>query len=373
MGTYIIRRLLLLVPTLLGVTALVFTIMKMAPGDVAEMLISREGMMQAGDRAARVEYINERYGLDDPAVVQYFRWLNDISPVGAWSQDPEEPSRGWGIAIGEDEQGRTRRLGFKIPDLGESFVKNRPVADLVAEALPITLLLNLVSIPLVYGIAIVTGLYAARHRGGVFDITSSSAMLGLWSIPTIWAGVLLIGFLANQEYAQVFPTAGLHEIGSEQMRFLPSTSEAGFERGWLLDMLWHLALPVICLSYAGFAFLSKLTRGAVLENLRADFVRTARAKGVGDKDVLWHHVFRNSLLPLITVAAHIIPSLLAGSIIVEVIFSIPGMGKLMVQSIEFKDQEVVMTITLISGVLTLASYLVADLLYAVADPRVSYE
>ncbi|MDH3585294.1 MAG: ABC transporter permease, partial [Phycisphaerae bacterium] len=113
--------------------------------------------------------------------------------------------------------------------------------------------------------------------------------------------------------------------------------------------------------------------GAVLENLRADFVRTARAKGVAESDVLWHHVFRNSLLPLITVAAYILPGMLAGSLIVEVIFTLPGMGKLMIESIEFKDQEVVMSVTLISGILTLLSYLVADMLYAVADPRVSYD
>ncbi|MEX0741284.1 MAG: ABC transporter permease, partial [Phycisphaeraceae bacterium] len=149
--------------------------------------------------------------------------------------------------------------------------------------------------------------------------------------------------------------------------------EEGFQRGWLLDLLWHLALPVFCLSYTNFAFLSKLTRGSILENLRSDFVRTARAKGVGEKTVLWQHVFRNSLLPLITVAAFVVPSMLAGSVIVETIFSIPGMGRLMIQAIQFKDQEVVMSVTLVAGILTLAAYLLADLLYAVADPRVSYE
>ncbi|MDH3584287.1 MAG: ABC transporter permease, partial [Phycisphaerae bacterium] len=312
MTVYLVRRLLLIVPTLLGIALVVFFIMKAAPGDVAEMLINREGQMQAGDRLARVTYLKERYGLDDPTPVQFVRWLNKVSPVGVWVEQ-EDRSTGLGLPVGQSKKGNTRRLGFKTPDLGESFVKNRPVLDLIAEALPVTLLLNLLSIPLVYSIAIVTGIYAARHRGKAFDVGSGVMMLGMWSIPTIWAGVLLIGFLANKQYIQWFPTAGMHDVQANAMSFLPRFGEAGFERGWLLDMLWHLFLPVVCLSYAGFAFLAKLTRGAVLENLRADFVRTARAKGVAESDVLWHHVFRNSLLPLITVAAYILPGMLAGS------------------------------------------------------------
>lgn len=372
MLTYLFRRLLLMVPTLLGVTAVVFFIMVAAPGDVAEMLLSREGEMAPGDRAARVEYIRERYGLDDPAVVQYVRWLHKISPIGYWEEGlAAEP--GAGIPLGENDEGQMRRFGFKVPDLGVSFLTNRPVLSLIGEALPITLLLNLISIPLVWGIAILTGLYAARKRGQWFDVSSSVVLLALWSAPTIWIGVLLIGFLANQNYLQWFPTGGLHSIRASSMPFLPQFGEEGFQRGWLLDVMWHLFLPVVCLSYGGFAFLTKLARGAVLENLQAHFVRTARAKGVAEKDVLWHHVFRNSLLPLITVAAYIIPGLLAGSIIVETIFSINGMGRLMIASIEFKDQEVVMAVTLLSGLLTLAAYLIADLLYTVADPRVSYE
>jgi microcin C transport system permease protein len=149
--------------------------------------------------------------------------------------------------------------------------------------------------------------------------------------------------------------------------------QGGWLRGFLLDRVWHLALPVICLSYGGFAGLAKLTRTSVLENLLSDYARTARAKGVAESVVLWRHVFRNSLLPLITVAASLLPSLLAGSVIVESIFSIDGMGKLAVEAVKGRDRELVLSITLISGVLTLLGYLLADLLYALADPRVSYE
>jgi len=144
-------------------------------------------------------------------------------------------------------------------------------------------------------------------------------------------------------------------------------------RGFLLDRIWHLVLPVVCLSYGGFAGLAKLTRTSVLENLLSDYARTARAKGLAESAVLWRHVFRNSLLPLITVAASLLPSLLAGSVIVESIFSIEGMGKLAVEAVQTRDRELVLSITLVGGLLTLLGYLLADLLYALADPRVSYE
>jgi peptide/nickel transport system permease protein len=143
--------------------------------------------------------------------------------------------------------------------------------------------------------------------------------------------------------------------------------------GFLFDRIWHLVLPVVCLSYGGFAGLAKLTRTAVLENLLSDYARTARAKGLAESAVLWRHVFRNSLLPLITVAASLLPSLLAGSVIVESIFSIEGMGKLAVEAVQTRDRELVLSITLIGGLLTLLGYLLADFLYALADPRVSYE
>ena len=146
-----------------------------------------------------------------------------------------------------------------------------------------------------------------------------------------------------------------------------------FVAGFLLDRIWHLILPVICLSYGGLAFLAKLTRSSVLENLLSDYARTARAKGVPEQQVLWSHVFRNSLLPLITVAAGLLPSLLGGSIIVEVLFSIDGMGKLAVEAVQSRDRELVLSITLIGTLLSLAGYLFADLCYAIADPRVSYE
>ncbi|MGF1546541.1 MAG: ABC transporter permease [Thiotrichales bacterium] len=460
MLSYILRRLLLMVPTLLGITLVVFFVMAWSPGGIsAQSLVDGFGM-NPQEKKALEDYYNRRYGLDQPAPVQYLRWLNNVSPVG----------------MKQDAEGRYTEFSWqKGVDLGESIRYGRPVSDLIFERVPITLLLNVLTIPLIYYIAILVGVRAATDRGGPFDVSSSMVMLALWSVPTMLTGVLLIGFFASDQYWHWFPASGLNARAALDMPFLPHWSSifdvlkvfggmllgtaagialarmssslrrgvltgllglglAGwmatslptastpltllvigallvpvffalgrsdylalrlsllaliggftgvalgaqlvsgeFVRGFLFDRAWHLALPVICLSYGGFAFLARLTRSAVLENLLADYARTARAKGLPEAQVLWRHVFRNSLLPLITVSASLLPSLLAGSVIVESIFSIDGMGKLAVEAVKGRDREVVLSITFISGLLTLVGYLLADIAYAVADPRVSYD
>ena len=263
---------------------------------------------------------------------------------------------------------------LKWPDLGYSPSKQRPVLDLVGEALPVTLLLNAITLPVTHAIAIGSGINAARRRGGPFDVGSAYLFLGLWSVPTILAGVLMIGFLANRHYVQLFPTGGLHDTLADRMPFLPGRLRDGaFTRGWLLDTCWHLCLPVACLSYGGFAFLSRLVRGSMLENLAADYARTARAKGVADRVVLLRHVFRNSLIPLITSSAGLVPGLLSGSLITERIFSLQGMGTLFIDAVQAHDRELILDQALVVGGIGLLSYLAADLLYVVADPRVSFE
>jgi ABC-type dipeptide/oligopeptide/nickel transport system permease component len=458
--TYILRRLVLMIPTLFGITVVVFVVMAAAPGGISAQSLIQGQNLEPGAKQAMEEYYNRLYGLDLPAPVQYLRWLNNISPIG-FTFDVNNNIQGFSLTKGSD--------------FGTSFYYNRPVLDLIAERLPITLLLNLLSIPIIYVVAITIGVRAATQRGQRFDATSGVMMLGLWSVPTMLTGVLMIAFLASDQYWHWFPAAGVSERVALEMPFMPHWSsstdvltlfllavagaglfvwisrncqrntrtwlmaalggllglmmagdvaqnrlsilhlllglgltsllaligradferprtvtmgliglslgvglaaafaQGQFVRGFLLDRVWHLVLPVLCLSYGGFAFLSKLTRTAVLENLLADYARTARAKGVKENDVLWRHVFRNSLLPLITVSATLLPGLLAGSVIVESIFSIEGMGRLAVEAVSFRDRELVLSVTLISGLLTLVGYLVADICYAIADPRVSYE
>ncbi|AFJ03664.1 Oligopeptide transport system permease protein OppB [Methylophaga frappieri] len=460
MLNYLIRRLLLMIPTLFGITLVVFVVMAAAPGGITAQTLVDGMELEPESRQALEAYYNKLYGLDQPAPVQYLRWLNSISPIGF-------------------EQQADGSLGsfslWKGVDLGTSFRYGRPVTTMLEERLPITLLLNVISIPLIYALAVGIGVQAARQRGGRFDVGSNIFLLGLWSVPSMLAGVLFIGFFASEQYWRWFPTAGLMQRETVSETFLPlyaSFSEVtlvficvaglvvglmqllsrlpvsgrqwlgmliglglgwlmahdlnaawlsglhvglmlvigllfrllfgldnmvlrfslagglgvgaglvlagilgvqAIQNGYLLDRIWHLVLPVIALSYGGLAFLAKLTRSALLENLAADYARTARAKGVDENAVLWRHVFRNSLLPLITVSATLLPSLLAGSVIIESIFSIDGMGKLAVEAVQTRDRELVLSVTLISGLLTLVGYLLADIAYAMVDPRVSYE
>ncbi|MBM4208499.1 MAG: ABC transporter permease [Gammaproteobacteria bacterium] len=358
MITYLLRRILLMIPTLLGITVLVFTVMALSPGGISPQALIGGMDMKPEERKALQDYFNKRYGLDKPAPVQYLRWLNNVSPIGFHT----------------DEQGGYTEFSFtKGMDLGSSFQYGRPVFDILKERIPITLLLNLVTIPVTYFIAIAVGMKSAANRGSTFDICMGISMLALWSIPTMLAGVLLLGFFANVQYLQWFPTAGISSREALDMPFLPHWNDSGFVRGFLLDRIWHLILPVLCLSYGSFAALAKLTRTSILENLNSDYARTARAKGLSEHDVLWRHVFRNSLLPLITVSAGLLPSLLAGSLIVENIFSINGMGQLAVEAVRGRDRELVLSITWVSGFLTLIGYLIADFCYMLADPRVSYD
>jgi peptide/nickel transport system permease protein len=354
---YTIRRLLLIFPTLLGITMLVFFVLAYSPGGIGGPTLDKFGNLKSEEARRVREYYEKRYGIHKPKIVQYVRWLDQISPLG------------WAI----QDDGSLGHFGFKSPSLGESLERHRPVIDLLVEAVPMTFLLNIVTIPIIYSIGVLNGIAAAKRRGQMYDTVSGAVQLSTWSVPSIWAGVMLIGFLANQDHLKLFPTSGLHETEALAMPFLPHSTSTGWQRGWLLDTAWHLVLPVFCLSYGGSAMLTKLTRGSVLENLGADYVRTARAKGLTERVILYRHVFRNSLLALITVAASILPALLGGAVVVETIFSLPGMGRLGVEAVQSRDREVVLATTLIAGFIGLLSQLLRDLLYAVADPRVSYD
>lgn len=283
------------------------------------------------------------------------RWIFDQSPFRA-AGVPVIPGA---VSIG-------------APDLGWSRSRGRPVARLIVEALPVTLMLNLIAVPIIYLIAIPSGMIAAARRGSWFDRLSGGFYVALWSVPVVWAGTLAIGFLSSNEYLGWFPPSGLHSRESVDMPFLPTWGPEGFVRGYLLDGLWHVALPVACLVYAGFAVLSRQTRAAMLDNFNADYVRTAKAKGVSRRDVVFRHVFRNSLLPLITMFVTIFPAMLSGSVVVERIFSIPGMGSLMLDAIALRDAEIMLANSVMIGCVMLLALLLADMLYAVADPRVTY-
>lgn len=328
MTTYIIRRLFLMIPTLLGITIVVFAISRLAPGDPVSLAMGPGGMMDA-QRAADVRAARMRlYGLDKPVHVQYAIWLS-----------------------------RVARLDF-----ADSIKHHRPVIDLIRERLPITLMLNLISFVIIYAVSIPMGILSAVGRKRFLDRAGSVMLLMLWSLPSMWVGQMLIGYLCGPPL-NWFPPAGLSSNYAEQLPFFP----------WLADRLWHLVLPVLCLTYAGFAYLTKQVRAGMLDNLRADYVRTARAKGLSNWAVIFHHAFRNSIIPVITIMATLLPAMFGGSVIIERIFSVPGMGMLVFEAVTTRDYNVVMGVATIAGFLNLIGLLLADLAYAMVDPRISFE
>jgi peptide/nickel transport system permease protein len=250
------------------------------------------------------------------------------------------------------------RLNF-----GDSIKHRRPVIDLIAERLPVTLALNIISFVIIYAVSIPTGVLAASRQGRFFDRFSSIFLLALWSLPIMWVAQMLIGYFAGPTFKSWFPPAGLSSSNADRFAFIP----------WFADRLWHLILPVFCLTYTGFAYLTRQVRSAVLENLRMDYVRAARAKGLTSASVITRHVLPNSLMPLITIAATLIPALFAGSVIVERIFGIHGMGLLMFEAVANRDYNVIMAVVTIAGILNSLGLLLADLAYAAVDPRVDFQ
>lgn len=247
--------------------------------------------------------------------------------------------------------------------LGESIATRTTVMDELSRRLPVTLMISLIAFPLIYLIAIPCGMLMAVQRGRAFDTGANIVMLGLWSIPTVLSGTLVIGYLAmGGGGVEWFPNNGLASSESDNWPFFQ----------WLLDRFWHLVLPIFCIVYGGFAYLAKQMRAAMLDNFTMDYVRTAKAKGVSYKDTIFRHVLRNSLLPLITIFATILPVLIAGSIIIERIFTIEGMGLMAFRAVQNRDYDVVQSLAMIAGVLNLIGLLIADIFYALADPRITY-
>ncbi len=329
MGTYIVRRLFLMIPTLIGITIMVFAISRLAPGDPVSLALGPGGEMDAERAGAVVEAQRQLYGLDRPLHEQYATWF-------------------W----------RVVRLDF-----GDSIKHHRPVSSLLAERIPITLMLNLSAFVIIYAISIPLGVLSAVKHKKLVDRMTSVVLFMLWSLPVMWAGQMLIGYFTGPAFVDWFPPAGISSNYADRLAFFP----------WLLDRIWHLVLPVVCISYTGFAYLTKQVRAGMLDNLRADYVRTARAKGLSGSVVLWRHAFRNSVIPVITIMATLLPAMFAGSVIIEQIFSIPGMGLLAFEAVTTRDYNVVMAVAVIAGLLNLIGLLLADIAYAIVDPRISFE
>ncbi|SHF57340.1 peptide/nickel transport system permease protein [Desulfacinum infernum DSM 9756] len=332
MRAYLLKRLLQIVPTLLGITFITFCIIQLAPGNPAVLKLQMASQGEMADTAYAkqvIEQTKKLYGLDKPLPVQYLLWVKRVFTF----------------------------------DFGTSFKDHRKVWDKIAERLPITIQINVISIFLVYLIAIPFGIYSATHPETLTDKALTLLFFFLYSLPNFWVAVLLIMLFGGGDFWDVFPVYGIASVGAETWPWWQQ----------LLDRLWHLALPVTCLTYGGLAYLSRLTRAELLEVIREDYVRTARAKGLSERVVIFKHAFRNALLPIITLLAFLLPAMFGGSVIIESIFSIPGMGQLGFEAVLSRDYPVIMAITTLSALLTLVGLLLSDLLYAVLDPRIQLD
>ncbi len=338
MWRYILQRTVLFFPTFIGITLVSFLIMRLAPGDPAELLAGG-GLAAAGEVGITMEkrgtvdqalaQWRSQYGLDRPLHVQYAVWLRNLFTL----------------------------------NFGDSFKDNQPVIGKILERLPVTVKLNILSIFLVYAIAIPLGIYSATHSYSTGDqITTLTAFI-LFSLPVVWAGTMALVFLCGGDFLYLFPPAGLTSID--------------YSPDWSLwsrfkDQIWHLFLPVLLLSYSGFAGLSRYMRTGMREVLGQDYVRTARAKGLTEKRVIYKHVLKNSLIPMVTILASILPGLIGGSIIIETIFSIPGLGQLGYQAVLARDYPTIMALFTVSSLLALIGILLSDILLTVVDPRIAF-
>lgn len=318
---YLIKRLILMVPLLAGITLISFMVIHLAPGEPAGLQME---MAPKVTKEAR-ERIRAYYGLDKPVYVQYFDWLKRFSSL----------------------------------DFGNSFSPDgRKVTDKIVERLPITITINILSLLLIFIAAIPLGVVSATHQDTFIDKATTVFVFIGFAIPTFWLALLLM--ILFGVHLGWLPISGIRSMDYENLSFI----------GQFVDRFKHLLMPVLLAAFGGLAGLSRYMRGSMLEVLRQDYIITARAKGLPEGKVIYKHALRNALLPVITILGLSVPELIGGSVIFETIFAIPGMGQLFYSSVMARDYPVIMGIVVIGAILTLIGNLLADLSYALADPRI---
>ncbi|HWF45332.1 MAG TPA: ABC transporter permease [Candidatus Kapabacteria bacterium] len=361
---YIIRRILLFIPTLFAITVISFIITRMAPGDPAELKAGAGG--EGGQRAN--QQINEQ-------IIKQIRaqWHLD-KPIWYWTVLTDEKDNNGDLKSISDRltfhwNGTQNGYHLWMADVlsgnfGNSYQDQRPVMEKILERLPITATLAIISTFLSFIIAIPIGIYSAakQRENSKVDKSVSTTLFILYSLPNFWIATMLIIFFGGGDFLAWFPNNGLHGNDYPYGSWMANTG----------DLLWHIILPIFCYTYASLAYLSRQMRGSMLEVIRQDYIRTARAKGLSERIVVYKHALRNSLIPIITIMAGILPSLVGGSIILETIFSIPGIGLLEYNAILARDYPVVLASFMITAILTLAGILISDIMYSVADPRIAF-
>ncbi len=339
MFVYILKRILLMVPTLLGALTITFIVMQFVPGGPVEQILAeaQAGAAAGGEgyRAGKdldkkqIEELKKLYGFDKPAHVRYWEML----------------------------------VNFANFDLGRSFMHNKDVWELIKEKLPVSISLGLWSFLLAYLVSVPLGIAKAVREGSRFDTFTTLVVLAGYAIPGFVLGILLIVLFAGGTFYDWFPLRGL-------------TSDNWEEMAWparIADYFWHLTLPLICLTIGAFAVTTMLTKNTFVEEIRKQYVLVARAKGLSQQRVLYKHIFRNALIPLVTgFPAAFVGAFFAGSVLIETLFSLDGLGLLGYEAVIRRDYPVVLGSLYLFTLIGLVVKLVSDLLYRVVDPRVQF-
>ncbi|HHO47125.1 MAG TPA: ABC transporter permease subunit [Desulfobacteraceae bacterium] len=347
MSRYILQRILLMIPTLFGVMLITFVVTQFVPGGpVEKMMAEIEGLGAAGEAVSggagalyqgdrgldqdRIEQLRALYGFDRPPLERFLTMMGN----------------------------------YLVFDFGESYYHHRSVADLVISKLPVSMSLGLWTFFIVYLTCIPLGIAKAVRDGSRFDVFTSTVILIGYAIPGFVLGILLIVLFGGGSFWSIFPLRGLVSDNWSELTLI----------GKILDYLWHMVLPVISSTVGSLAVMTLLTKNSFLEEIRKQYVMTARAKGLPEKEVLYKHVFRNAIIPIITgFPGTFITSFFTGSLLIETIFSLDGMGLLAYTSVMNRDYPVVLGTLYFFTIIGLVSRLLSDLCYVVVDPRITFE
>ena len=340
---YFIRRLAIILPTLLGVTVVVFIIINMAPGGPIEQKLQqiRFGGAEGGEAANTkgrgatqgvsdevMEALKKQYGFDRPLHMRYFLWLKNIATL----------------------------------NFGESFTFEEPVVDVITSKFPVSLQFGIISLILSYIVSIPLGIVKAIRKGGTFDILSSFLLFIFYSIPPFMLAILLIVFFSGGSFYEWFPVGGLHSEGYEDF--------SAWEQ--FIDRAHHFCLPLICYTIGSFTSLTILMKNSLIEEIKKDYIRTARAKGLDEKVVYMKHALKNALIPIVTGLGGFLSVFFAGSLLLETIFQLDGIGLLSYKSVLSRDYNVIMGLVFIQSALFLLGNVVSDIAYVMVDPRIDF-
>jgi microcin C transport system permease protein len=343
---YLVRRILLLIPTFLGITLVSFFLINLAPGGPIEQKLQaiRFGssmgagesggggggrMRESGANQEVIDALKKQYGFDKPVYERYWLWLKNVVTF----------------------------------DFGNSFTYEEPVIDVIKSKLPVSIQFGIASLILTYLVCIPLGVQKALKAGSRFDHITGIILYAAYAIPPLVLGILLIVFFAGSSYLSWFPIGG----------FRSDDYESFTAWGKILDRAHHFVLPLACYMIAGFTDLSMLVRNSMLDVIKSDYVRTARAKGLSERKVIFKHALRNALIPVVTGMAGFFGVFLAGSLIVEQIFNLDGIGLLGYSSLLSRDYNVIMALIFISSLVLLFGRIFSDILYVTVDPRIDFE